>query len=244
VSFATDLFGALLTGLVELAEVWVIFRTVSSLGGLDLKAMLLLFGLSNLSFALADMIVGHIDTLPKYIREGTLDAFYLRPQPLLIQLMTSEIGLRRLARAGVAATALGIGLTVNHIAWTPAKIGLLVMSVVCGVLIFSGIFVCAAALQFFLINGAELTNSFTYGGSYASQQPASLFPLPMKLIFGYLIPVSFTSYLPAIELLGLQGPALLPAWLAWLAPLAALWIWALALWIWKLGTRHYQGGGG
>jgi ABC-2 type transport system permease protein len=74
-SFALDLASSLLVGLTELGEVWVVFANVTVLGGLDLDAVLLLFGLSNLAFALADMVVGHVDTLPTYIRMGTLDAF-------------------------------------------------------------------------------------------------------------------------------------------------------------------------
>jgi ABC-2 type transport system permease protein len=113
-----------------------------------------------------------------------------------------------------------------------------------GIALFGGLFVCAAGLQFYLIDGAELTNSFTYGGSFAAMQPASVFPTPLRLLFGFAIPVAFTAYLPTIALLHLPGPPLLPSWLAWLAPFAALWVWLLALGLWRLGTRHYQGGGG
>lgn len=243
-SFATDVLSAFLIGLVEFAEMWVIFHNVPRLGGLDLNGMLLLFGFSNTSFAIADMLVGHADTLPTYIRMGKLDAFYLRPQPLLLQLMTSDIALRRVARIAVAGTVLGFGIARNEIDWTAAHLMLFTITLVSGIAIFAGLFVCAAGVQFFLIDGAELTNSFTYGGSYASMQPASVFPTPMKLIFGFLVPVAFTSYLPAIALLGRSGPALLPAWLAWASPLAALWVWAAALTAWRIGTRHYQGGGG
>lgn len=243
-SFATDLLSAFLIGLVEFGEMYVIFHNVPRLGGLDLTAMLLLFGMSNTCFAIADMLVGHVDTLPTYIRMGQLDAFYLRPQPLLLQLAISDIQLRRVARIAVAVAVLGVGVARNDIAWTPAHLTLFALTLLSGIAIFAGLFVCAAGLQFFLIDGAELTNAFTYGGSYASMQPTSVFPTPMKLIFGFLVPVAFTSYLPAIALLGLPGPALLPSWLAWASPLAALWVWAAALWFWRLGTRHYQGGGG
>jgi ABC-2 type transport system permease protein len=214
------------------------------LGGLDFNAILLLFGLSNLAFSLADLLVGHVDNLPTFVRMGTIDAFYLRPQPLLAQLVTCELSLRRLARIGVALVALSAGLTQNDIAWGPSVVAMLLIAVICGTAIFAGLFVCAASLQFFLINGSELTNSFTYGGSYAASQPASIFPTPLKMVFGYLVPVAFTAYLPTLVILRLPGPPGLPAWLAWLTPLAALWVWLVALRLWRWGTRHYQGGGG
>ncbi|MFE9787859.1 ABC transporter permease [Nocardia salmonicida] len=243
-SFATEVFSAFLIGLVEFGEVWVIFHNVGTLGGLDVDAALLLFGLSNTSFALAQVAVGHLDSLPSMIRMGTLDAYHLRPQPLLLQLVTSDISLRRLARAAVAVIVLGIGLWRNDIDWGIAPVTLIVITLLSGIALFCGLFVCAAGLQFFLIDGAELTNSFTYGGSFAAMQPASVFPTPLKLLFGFAIPVAFTAYVPTVALLGLPGPPLLPAWSAWLTPLAAAWVWLLASAAWRIGTRHYQGGGG
>lgn len=242
--FALDLMGSLLIGVTEFGEVWVIFHNVQVLGGLDFDAMLVLFGLSNLGFSIADLVFGHLDTLPTYIRAGTLDAFYLRPLPVLSQLMTSEIDLRRVSRILVALVALVAGLARTDVALTVHNASLLALTIVFGSLIFAALFVCAASLQFFLINGAELTNAFTYGGSYASSQPASVFPGPLKMLFGYVVPVVFTAYLPTLALLDLPGPAGLPAWLAWLTPLAALWVWLLAFALWRWGTHHYQGGGG
>ncbi|MGQ4619520.1 ABC-2 family transporter protein [Nocardia sp. R7R-8] len=243
-SFGSELLSAFLVGLVELAEVWLIFRTARVLGGLDLDGALLLFGLSNTSFALSQVLFGHLDTLPVLIRMGQLDAYHLRPQPLLLQLITSDISLRRFARASVAIVALVAGAARNDIAWSPATAALLALTLAGGTALFGGVFVCAAGAQFYLIDGSELTNSFTYGGSFAATQPASVFPTPMRLLFGFAIPVSFTAYLPTLALLGLPGPPLLPAWLAWLTPVAALWVWLLALGLWRSGTRHYQGGGG
>ncbi|WP_063021647.1 ABC transporter permease [Nocardia niwae] len=243
-SFATELSSAFLVGLVELAEVWLIFRTARVLGGLDLDGALLLFGLSNTSFALSQVLFGHLDTLPVLIRMGQLDAYHLRPQPLLLQLITSDVSLRRFARAAVSIVALAVGLTRNDIAWNATTAILLTLTLLGGIALFGGVFVCAAGLQFYLIDGSELTNSFTYGGSFAATQPASVFPTPMRLLFGFAIPVAFTAYLPTLALLRLPGPPLLPTWLAWLTPVAALWVWLLALTLWRSGTRHYQGGGG
>jgi len=243
-SFILDMVGSLLIGIVEFGEVWVIFHNVRSLGGLDFNAILLVFGLSSLGFSLADMLVGHVDNLPTYVRAGTLEAFYLRPQPILAQLMTSEFSLRRLARSAVAIASLSAGIVRNDIEWDAARVAILILAIVFGTAIFAGLFVCASGMQFFLINGSELTNSFTYGGSYASSQPASIFPGPLKVVFGFLAPVVFTAYLPSLVILGLPGPTLLPAWAAWLLPVAAAWTWGLALTLWRWGIRHYQGGGG
>jgi ABC-2 type transport system permease protein len=243
-NFAIDLAGSMLVGVVELAEVWVLFTNVTALGGMRFNQILLVFGLSDLAFSLADLSFGHLDSLPDYLRAGTLDAFYLRPQPILAQLITSDISLRRLARAAVGAAALGVGLAASRVTWSPHAAVLLVLALVSGYATFAGTFVMAAGLQFFLLDGAEMTNAFVYGGRYAATQPASVWSRPLKLLFGFFFPMAFTAYLPAVAILGLPGPDWLPAWLGWCAPAAALWSWVTGLLCWRWGLRHYQGGGG
>lgn len=243
-SFALDLASSALVGIIELAEIWVLFHNVTALGGLNFAQILLVFGLADLCFSLADLSFGHCDNLPTYLRAGTLDVFYLRPQPLLLQLVTSDISLRRLARAAVGACALTVGLVINDIAWSPAHVLLLLLAVVSGFAMFAGMFVWAGGAQFFLIEGAETTNAFVYGGRYAATQPASVWTRPLWAVFGFFFPMAFTGFLPALWLLGLEGPGSLPDWLGWCAPLAAVWTWLLALATWRVGVRHYQGGGG
>ncbi len=196
----------------------MLFSNVTALGGLRFNQILLVFGLADLAFSLADLSFGHLDTLPDYLRAGTLDVFYLRPQPILLQLITSDISLRRIARAGVGVAALGIGLATSGAPPGPRTAALLVIGVVSGYATFAGLFVWAAGLQFFLLDGAEMTNAFVYGGRYAATQPAAVWSRPLKLVFGFFFPMAFTAYLPAVTMLGLPGSEWLPAWLGWCAP--------------------------
>jgi ABC-2 type transport system permease protein len=243
-SFALDLGSSALIGLVELAEVWVLYTNVTALGGMRFNQILLVFGLADLAFSMADVSFGHLDSLPAFLRAGTLDAFYLRPQPILLQLITSDISLRKLARAGVGAAALGIGLATAGVSWGPRTGVLLVLGLVSGYATFAALFVWAAGLQFFLLDGSEMTNAFVYGGRYAASQPAAVWSRPLKLVFGFFFPMAFTAYLPVVTMLGLPGPDWLPAWLGWCTPAAAVWSWLMGLLCWRWGLRHYQGGGG
>jgi ABC-2 type transport system permease protein len=243
-SFRTDLASSFLVGLVELAEVLVLYLQVERIGGLDLAAVALVFAIADISFSVADMVMGHCDTIPTYLRTGTLDVFYLRPQPLLAQLVTSEISLRRVTRIGVGLAALGVGLAVNDVAWTPLAVAFLVVVLITSTLTFAGVFVAAAGVQFFLVDASEMTNAVVYGGRYAATQPASVWAKPLVALFGFAVPIAFTAYLPVVALLGLPGTDWLPGWAGWLAPLAAVWTWAVALLAWRTGVRHYQGGGG
>ncbi|MBE1875307.1 ABC transporter permease [Myceligenerans pegani] len=244
-SFRADLFGTALVGLTEMAEVIVLFSAANgTLGGLDLMQALLVFGLAELAFSNADMMFGHVDSLAQQVRAGTVDVLYLRPQPLLAQLVTSDISLRRLGRTALAVVVLIWALAANDIDWGPRAVALLALALVCGFAIFCANFVAAGGLQFFLLNAEQVTNAFVYGGRHASTQPATVWVRGITVIFGFVFPMAFCAYLPAMLLLGEPGADWLPAWLGWFAPVAALWAWILALLAWRAGVRHYQGGGG
>ena len=243
-SFRMDVVSTFLTGFVELAEVLVLWRTVDALGGLTLGQVLLVFGLSDLGFSLASVVFGHVDELPRYVRTGSLEVFFLRPQPVLAQIVTSEIGLRRFGRALVGLTAATVGLATADVPFTGRTVALLALGLLSATAISAALYVAAGGLQFFVINGAEMTNAFVYGGRYAASQPASVWAPSMRVVFGYVFPMAFCGYLPVLAVLGLPAPWWLPVWLAWCTPLAALWAWGAAMACWRWGVRSYQGAGG
>ena len=121
-----------------------------------------------------------------------------------------------------------MALTTADIAWSPATVLLIVLTVVSGTAIFSALFTAAGGLQFFLVDGAEFTNAFTYGGPYAAQQSQQVFPDPLRIFWTFVIPTAFVAYLPAVAILDLPGDHLAPTWLAWCTPLAALLAWTIA----------------
>lgn len=242
-SFALDVFGSIAIGVVEFGEVYVIFANIDALGGLDFAGAALLYAIASIAFSLADLAVGHIDNLPVYLRQGTLDAYLLRPLPVLAQVITSDVSLRRLGRTAVAVAILAVALPYNDIVWSAGNVYLLVSAIAAGTAIFAALFVIAAAMQFWLIEGREFANAFTYGGNYAAGFPASVFATPMRLFFTFVVPSVFVAYLPVLVLLDRPGPFGLPQLLGWFSPLAAIGIWTIALLGWRVGLRHYSGAG-
>lgn len=242
-SFALDVLANIGIGLLELCEVYVIFSNVTVLGALDVRQALLLFALANLGFSLADLLAGHLDELPTYLRSGTLDAMLLRPLPLLAQLVTSDVSFKRLGRSALAIAVLVYALPAVP-SWTPAKVVLVVVTPLAGAAVFAALFVVAGAVQFWLVDGGEVANAFTYGGSYVAQYPASVLNVLLRGFFTFVVPATFVGYLPTLVLLDRTPPGGLPAGLGWASPLAAALVWGVAMLVWRRGVRHYTGAGG
>jgi ABC-2 type transport system permease protein len=231
-------------GILEFAEIYILLSNTPTLGGLTFAQAALVFGLANLGFSLADLVFGQTDQIPRYVREGKLEAFLLRPMPLLAQMITSDFQLRRAGRA-----ILGLFVVLTVLFWVQPELSartiyLLIITPITGAAIYGALFVLAGGIQFWLIDGAEFTNAFVYGGSYAGQLPGSVLVLPIRLLFTFVFPATVASYLPSLLIMNLPGPFGLPAWLGWLAPVFAGWIWLLAALLWRIGVRHYTGAGG
>jgi ABC-2 type transport system permease protein len=65
----------------------------------------------------------------------------------------------------------------------------------------------------------------------------------LRLVFVWVVPVALAIYVPALVLLGRQGPPGLPAWLAWLTVPVSAGFLALGGLAWRSGVRHYVGAG-
>lgn len=243
-SFVVNVVNAFFLGIIEFLEIYVLLHNAPTLGGLNFVQAALVFALANIGFSLADLVLGQLDSIPTYIREGKLETFLVRPLPLLSQMITADFQLRRTGRALFAFLVLIIVLFVLRPEFTPATIYLLIITPFTGAAIYGALFVLAGGLQFWIIDGAEFTNAFVYGGAYAGQVPGSVLMAPLRVLFTFVVPATIAAYVPALLIMGLPGPPWLPEWLGWLGPAFAAWAWLLAMVAWRAGTRKYTGAGG
>jgi ABC-2 type transport system permease protein len=243
-SFWLNVTTSVAVGLVEFIELFAIMANIRVFGGLDLRQVAFVFALANAGWALAEVVFGQLDTMPTYLRLGRLEVLLVRPMPLILQLITSDFQLRRLGRLFVSALIIVVVLPGLRLEYAPATVYLLVITPFTGAAIYGAFFVTAGGLQFFLIDGAEFTSAFVYGGSYAGQLPGSVLIAPVRVLFTFVFPATVTAYLPALLIMGLPGTELLPAWLGWFAPLFAAWAWLLAWLAWRAGIRRFTGAGG
>ncbi|WP_026531257.1 ABC transporter permease [Haematomicrobium sanguinis] len=242
-SFLLDIFGSTLVAALELAELLVIFGRTETLGGLNFGAAALVFALANTAWGIADIVFGHMDRLPRYVRSGQLDSFLLRPLPVLLQLMSSEITLNKFGRLVAMAVLLVVAVLLAGVPFTLVSIGVLLLALMSGVVIYASILIAASGAQFYLIDAAEVTNAAVYGMKYAASMPTSILHGTLRIFFCFVLPAAFIGYLPVLLALGIDGPPGLPAWLGWWTPAAALVAAAMALLMWRAGLRHYKGTG-
>lgn len=242
-SFVMTTFGSFTATFFDFVAIMLMFSRVRALGGWSLPEVAFLYGLSAVSFGLADLVIGSMDRLGRRLRDGTLDALLVRPAPILAQVAADRFALRRLGRVTQGSLVLGWALSRLDVEWTAGRLLLMPLTLLGGCGIFCAVFVAGAAFQFVAQDAAEVQNAFTYGGTTLLQYPPSVFAKELVRGVTFLLPLAFVNWLPASYILGRPYPLDLPGRLAWATPLVAAACCALAGLAWRAGLRSYRSTG-
>lgn len=261
ISFIFDLLANFLSSFMDLAALIIIFTHTPALKGWNLVETALLFGLTNTSFALAEMIGGGFDLFQLLIREGSFDQMLVRPLGHFFQVMTNEFVLRRFGRLTQGLVIVGVALhqiltsetsisgsvaeCVSRTAGDTAIMVLLLLPVIAGgALFYMALFITQATTAIWTVEGLEVFNIITYGGNEVLSHPLDVFHPALRRFFTYILPMAFINYIPVAAIIGKPLTAVgVPPWTAWFSPLFGLLAFLLARRFWDYGVRHYQSTG-
>ncbi len=229
---------------LEFAGLLIFFGPFPSLLGWKVGEVALIYAIMSLSFGIAEMVGAGIDDFEWVIRRGEFDRVLLRPVGVLLQVISSDFRLRRLGRLTQGGIAFAIALSLlPNLHWTLAKLIVLPICILSGSVVFVSVLLLGAALCFWTVETTELTNILTYGGREMLSYPITIYNQVLQRFFLFVVPLAFSSFVPACYLLGRPLPFGLPNELAFAAPGIALAFALVASTIWRFGVRHYQSTG-
>jgi ABC-2 type transport system permease protein len=243
-SFVLDICGAFLISFIDFLAVLVIFHNVPRLGAWSVREVALLYAFSSISFALTDLLVGHLDQFPQKVRDGNFDILLVRPRSTLFQVVGSDFQVRRLGKAVQGAAVLVYALGALHLHWTIGRVVMLVVMVPSAIVIFASVWVVGSCLSFWTTDGGEFTNAFTYGGNFLAQYPVDILSSWLRRFLAYVVPLAFVCYFPALYILGKPDPLGLPRFLQFASPAVAVAASVVAGLFWRFAVRHYRSAGG
>lgn len=243
-SFTLDFLGSGLISFVDFLAVLVIFHNIPRLDSWSVGEVAFLYAVSSIAFAVTDMLIGHLDFFPQLIRTGNFDVYLVRPRSALLQVFGSDFAVRRLAKAVQGAVVLVFALQRVNVDWTAGRVGMLLLTLPCGVLIFGSVWVVGSCLSFWTTDGGEFTNAFTYGGNFLAQYPIDIYSSWLRRFLAYIVPLGFVCYFPSLYILGKDDPLGLPRFLDFASPVVAAAAMCVAAAVWRFAVRHYRSAGG
>jgi ABC-2 type transport system permease protein len=229
--------------ILELAAIFFLFDHIADLKGWTQWEVVYLYGVASVSLGLGEILTSGLDEMPALVREGTFDQLLIRPVSPLVQILGREMQLFFGGRVLQGLLAVGLGLHHAGATIGAPEISMLLVSVASGTLIYSALFLAAAANCFWTVESNEMFNAFTYGGVQMTQFPVSIYPAWLRRVFLFGIPVGFASYFPALKVLHKSDVLGLPALMPYLTPVVAILFALFCLRFWRFGVDHYQSTG-
>jgi ABC-2 type transport system permease protein len=242
-SFAADVVGSLLFGVIDVASVVVVFRVTPTLGGFGFAEVFLMAALAGCAFATADLAVGNVERLRQYVRSGLLDSLLVRPLSALAQLAVMDVATRRVGRVAFGVAMIVVAVAHASVPLTAARLALLVVTPIAGAMIFGAVFVASATVAFWWIESGEIANGLTYGGLSFTQYPITIYGTLFRRLFAYAVGFAFVAYYPTLTLLERADPLGAPAILGYASPAVAIAAVTAAGLTWRAGVRHYRSTG-
>jgi ABC-2 type transport system permease protein len=245
IPFLLDMFGSGLTTLLGFASLAFVIQRFDGIGGWQMAEVALLYGMVEAAFGSMDMIFTGFDPqlFGRQVRLGRFDQIMLRPANLTLQVLGSELALRRVGRILQGLAVFLIAISILKIHWTLAKLLFLPVVFASQVAFFGGLFVIGATITFWTYESIEVINIFTYGGSEMVSYPMHIYQDWMRRFFTYILPAIFLNYYPALYILDKPDPLHFPWFAPFLAPLAGFSVLGAALAFWNFGIQHYQSTG-
>jgi ABC-2 type transport system permease protein len=238
-SFLMSAAAQMLVPLSGITGVIILFQRFHRLGSWSMPDVLLCFAVTHAAFSVSECFARGFDIFSQVVRSGDFDRILVRPRSLILQVLGARIDFSRLGRLMFSLALLVSAARFAVKVWSPLKILALTGMVAGGAVIFTGIFMLAAALSFWTVQGLEIANIFTDGGREVSQYPLDIYPKELTRFFTWIIPFAMVNVLPLRYLLDLPGSK---SWQAFL-PLAAIVFFLPCLGFWRFGVRHYQSTG-
>ena len=214
--------GQFLVPFSAFAGLYFLFERFGQIKGWDFYEVALCFAIIHMAFALSEYFARGFDNFS------------------FVQVLGSKFEFTRVGRLLQSVIVLGWAVSNLAIDWSFLKILTLLLMIISGVFIFTGIFILAATLSFWTIQGLEIANIFTDGGREMAQYPLNIYQKWVTRFFTFVIPFGSVNYLPLLYLLGKGGKE---EWLYMLTPLAGIIFILPCIFVWIVGVRHYRSTG-
>jgi ABC-2 type transport system permease protein len=238
VSFFLTALGQFLVSFTAFLGVYFMFSRFNIVEDFTFDQALLCFAVVLMAFSTAEMFGRGFDLFPRMISNGEFDRALVRPRNVIFQVLASKMDFTRLGRLLQTILIFCYVIPNSSVLWTWNKILTLCLMVVCGSLIFFGLFIIYAAFSFFTIEGLEFMNVFTDGGREFGRYPFSVYGKNILMFLTFVIPLALFQYYPLLYLLDREQSAFFM-----FIPLIGLLFLIPSYVLFRIGLRRYKSTG-
>ncbi|WP_425449037.1 ABC transporter permease [Dethiothermospora halolimnae] len=239
-SFILLSIGQFFVPFLTFISIFLLFQRFSNIAGWSLYEVSLCYAVTHIGFSLSECFVRGFDSFSSLVINGDFDRILVRPRTTILQVLGSKFEFTRVGRLSQSLIVLVFSIINLNLDWDVYKVVTLLLMILSGIFIFSGIYMIGATLCFWTIEGIEVINIFTDGGREISQYPLSIYKDWIKKFFTYVIPFGTVNYLPLMFILDkIDGNK----FMYMISPVLGMLFIIPCVLIWCFGVKHYKSTG-
>ncbi|WP_438445168.1 ABC transporter permease [Gorillibacterium sp. sgz5001074] len=241
-SFWLLAFGQFFIPFFVFAGLVFLFDRFGQIRGWTFAEVALSYAIINMAFAVSVCFARGFDSFSSLVVNGEFDRLLVRPRTTALQVIGYKFEFNRVGRLLQGGIVFVWALWSLPLDWTFLRVLTLFLMIASGTCIFTGLYILAATLCFWTVQGLEVANIFTDGGRELAQYPIQIYQKAFARFFTFIVPFGCANYYPLLYVLGRTDPGIssLPYLLAPLWGIAFL---VPCLLIWRFGVRHYRSTG-
>lgn len=220
----------------ELLGLSIIFNNTTSLGGWGIGELIALLGVFRLvNTLMAALIWPNTEKFNQSVRDGSLDYSLLQPVNSMFLVTFSRITVWRAWDLVLAFILIVAGIRMAGDIVTPLSVLTFLLLTISGGIVIYSLWIVLIAFTFWFTkfdNNVTILQALLDAGRY----PVTVYPIWLRIIVTYLIPIAVATTVP---LQALRGELNLQRVLVFLGVgVASFWIASL---VWKAGVKRYSG---
>lgn len=236
--FFISILGMILTNVSNYIVFYIIFLNFPSIKGWSYYEMIFLYGFSLIALTPVQCFFENNWNLREYVYSGEFIKYCFRPINLYFYYISEIFDLK-----GLGQLFFGIVILIHSWRKLALPVTFFIIVKVIFSLFFSSLFMCAlmnvaAALNFWIINSAVLM-TLPYKFRDYAKYPVSIFNTAFRIIFTFIIPISFIAYYPSLGIIRTSEAGLL----SYGYPFFGILYFYLSYKLWMKGARSYSGTG-
>ncbi len=220
----------------ELLSLNIIFSNTTSLGGWGFGELIALLGVFRLvNTLMMALIWPNTEKFNQSIRDGSMDYTILQPVNSMFLVTFSRITVWRIWDLILAIILIVVGINITGDTTTTLNILTFMLLATTGTIVIYSLWIVLIALTFWFTkfdNNVTILHALLDSGRY----PATVYPVWLRLIVTYIVPIAVATTIPLQALRGDLVPSQVVIFF-----LVGIFSFIIASRVWKAGLKQYSG---
>ena len=234
------MMGFFIQNAASIASIYFIVNSIPALNGWNIWQLGFLYGFVMIPRGLDHLLTDELWRLAYFrVKNGDLDMYFLRPVPVLFQVLSETFQPDAFGELIVGTVMLVVCGIISSVRITFSAVLLLLTASVFGALIITSLKILTSSFAFVLKKSGPLVQ-VVYNFMDYVKYPISIFPAIIRNMLLFIIPFGVFISLP-IETVysGAHNPYLLMLWII----LTAVAFFVISLLVWRANERKYESTG-